>query len=233
MSYEKIVDDIAGQITNCEKYKLISDKTPGFHVGFHREGKCVYEINKGLEDIKGKKEIDQHSIFNLASMNKIVIHHYLTQTQPCIGDKKVSSFLECNIPELTIHHLFFHQGGLPQLFDFITPEKLNSISLSDIATLFLSKKNSFQTWEHGPPIAIPIMLFCRKSLKKSVVGPTKKSSMNITRKKESIFIPICTMIFIMLQLIGIRKKIVLRVLLPKDRILVGGPGPCWHLPMSI
>ena len=143
MSYEKIVGDIAGQITNCEKYKLISDKTPGIHVGFHRKGKCVDEINKGLEDINGKKEIDKHSIFHLASMNKIVIYHYLTQTQPFIGNKKVSSFLKCNIPELTVRHLFVHQSGLPQI-DIITPEEFNSISLSDMATLLLSKNPVFK-----------------------------------------------------------------------------------------
>jgi len=85
-----------------------------------KNGKLIYSNNYGYADFSKKTKLDEHSVFQLASVSKqftaasILILYEKGQLK--LEDKVIEYFPEFPYKEITIQHLLNHTSGLPKYF---------------------------------------------------------------------------------------------------------------------
>lgn len=129
---------------------------PGLAVGIVKDGKVVYIKGFGVREVGTTKKIDEHTVFQIASLTKNILAHLfakLVQTGKInwddqvikyiptffIGDAKVTS-------EFTIRDLLSHRSGLPPFscdslwyLDFSTEEIIKGLAKIPLKNPVLSK----------------------------------------------------------------------------------------------
>jgi len=85
-----------------------------------KNGKLIYSNSYGYADFSKKTKLDEHSVFQLASVSKqftaasILILYEKGQLK--LEDKVIEYFPEFPYKEITIQHLLNHTSGLPKYF---------------------------------------------------------------------------------------------------------------------
>ncbi len=85
-----------------------------------KNGKVIYSNNYGTANFSKKTKLDQHSVFQLASVSKqftaasILILYEKGKLK--LEDKVIEYFPEFPYEEITIQHLLNHTSGLPKYF---------------------------------------------------------------------------------------------------------------------
>lgn len=104
-------------------YKIKYDKTPGISLGIIYNDKLVYKNSFGTRDIKKVGDIDEHSLFHIASISKTFTSVAILQLQEKNKlkiDDKVSKYLtwfigkseKGKIDNITIRQLLSHSSGI-------------------------------------------------------------------------------------------------------------------------
>jgi len=81
------------------------------------KGEVVYENCFGYADRAAKTELNKHTMFNTGSMSKLftalAIQQLAENGELAYSDKVNKYLTEFPYPDITIHHLLVHAGGLP------------------------------------------------------------------------------------------------------------------------
>ena len=144
MTREEVIKELKIKITNSEQFKLVTDNSPGFYMGFESKGDMLFEMEKGLEDIDTDRKIGIDTAFLTGSLTKPILQDFFLNLDIDIQEKKVSSFIKCDHPELKIAHLLEHRNGLIDLFEYMNKDEFNKISLRELSNIILSKKLKFR-----------------------------------------------------------------------------------------
>ncbi|GAA0453738.1 serine hydrolase domain-containing protein [Alkalibacillus silvisoli] len=115
-------------ISNYEAYvETILDKyqVPGAAIGVKKDGEVIYERGFGKRNVEEKLEVNEDTIFGIASITKsftgVAIMQLQERGELSVEDKVVTYLPELNLSnkkhteQVTIHHLLTHTAGLPPL----------------------------------------------------------------------------------------------------------------------
>lgn len=100
-----------------------SQKLPSLELLIHAKGDEVVHCSTGYFDIKEKRQLHNNSIFNVASLTKIltILAIYKLENENLLRlDQKIFDHLTCSLPsgtdsrmkEITYEQLIFHESGL-------------------------------------------------------------------------------------------------------------------------
>ena len=85
-----------------------------------KNGKVVFKDHYGYADFRGKKEIDDNSVFQLASVSKqftaAAVLILKEQGRLSLDDKVTDFYPDFPYTEVTVRHLLNHTAGLPKYF---------------------------------------------------------------------------------------------------------------------
>ena len=97
--------------------------------------KSIFSKSYGYVDIERKESLNEESLFNVGSVSKaftaISILQLLEKQKLVLSDSVVKYLPDFPYPDITIHHLLIHAGGLPGDYELL---KNNNWNNSKIAT---------------------------------------------------------------------------------------------------
>lgn len=111
-------DNLSYQIDSLVRNISINDTTPGIAIGIIHQNNFIFKKHYGLSDLKSLKKIDEHTVFNLASVSKqftaAAIVLLEKQGKLSVKDninKYLPDFPDYQHP-VTIEHLIHHTCGI-------------------------------------------------------------------------------------------------------------------------
>ena len=174
---------------------------PGGAVLIAKEGKVIYKKGVGIEDIKTKKPISSHTLFNVGSISKTFVAFGILQlakeNKLSLDDdiyKYFPDFKNSSIAKkVKIHHLLTHTSGLPDIRK-VSEDSIFYLTAKDAENWAPIKKTDSLEYEPGEkynysnPAFNALALIIEKVsgikwqdyIQKNIMGPAGMTNSTIT-----------------------------------------------------